>query len=155
MKDLSCRTGLLLGGRSLRDLYTPSVGAPVGRDQESLCRPSGGRGEAGIHPTKWAPARQRTSFWQEMSIRRLVAGDGGVDGAGPGVDAAGEGLGVLEALVAEPHGDVEGAGTVVAEDDYLLIWVEFGVGAGGDLSHGHEERVGKGGGLVLPGLSYV
>jgi hypothetical protein len=31
---------------------------------------------------------------------RLVTGDAGVDGAGPGVDAAGEGLGVGEALVA-------------------------------------------------------
>jgi hypothetical protein len=32
--------------------------------------------------------------------RSLVAGNAGVDGAGPGVDAAGEGLGVGEALVA-------------------------------------------------------
>ena len=31
----------LRGRRSLRDLYTPSVGAPVGRDQRSFCRPSG------------------------------------------------------------------------------------------------------------------
>jgi len=85
----------------------------------------------------------------------LVAGGGGIDGAGPGVYASGEGLGGLEALVAEPHGDVEGAGSVVAEDDYLLIWVEFGVGAAGHLAHGHEEGVGEAGGLVLPGLAYV
>ena len=62
----------------------------------------------------------------------LVAGDGGVDGAGPGVDAAGEGLGVVEALIAEPHGYVEGTGSVVAEDDDGGVGVEFGVGAGGD-----------------------
>lgn len=43
----------------------------------------------------------------------------------------------------------------MAEDDYLLIWIEFRVGAGGDLAHGHEERVGEGGGLVLPWLAYV
>jgi len=86
---------------------------------------------------------------------RLVAGEGGVDGAGPGVDASGEGLDVLEALVAEPHGNAERTCPVVAEDDYLLIWVEFRVGAGGDLAHGHEQRVGEGGGLVLPGLAYV
>jgi hypothetical protein len=85
----------------------------------------------------------------------LVAGEGGVDGAGPGVNASGEGLDVLEALVAEPHGDAERTCPVVAEDDYLLIWIEFRVGAGGDLAHGHEERVGEGGGLVLPGLAYV
>jgi hypothetical protein len=30
----------------------------------------------------------------------LIAGDVGVDGAGPGIDASGEGLGVGEALVA-------------------------------------------------------
>jgi len=30
---LSCRTGLLRGVRPLRGLFTPSVGAPVGRFQ--------------------------------------------------------------------------------------------------------------------------
>jgi hypothetical protein len=29
---MSCRTGALRGQRSLRDVYTPSVGAPVGRE---------------------------------------------------------------------------------------------------------------------------
>jgi hypothetical protein len=29
---LACQPGTLRGWRSLRDLYTPSVGAPVGRD---------------------------------------------------------------------------------------------------------------------------
>ncbi len=43
-KDMSCRTGPLLVGRSLRDLYTPSAGPPVGRHdhdsdhREDLCR---------------------------------------------------------------------------------------------------------------------
>jgi hypothetical protein len=85
----------------------------------------------------------------------LVAGDGGVDGAGPGVDAAGEGLNLLEALVAEPHGDAEGAGSVMAEDDDGGVGVELGVGAGGDFAHGHEQRVGEAGGLELPGLADV
>jgi hypothetical protein len=72
-RDMACRPGPLLVERSLRDLYTPSGGAPDGRDQ-SLCRPSGGRGEAGIHPTEWAlprraPARQRISFAGLMSVR--------------------------------------------------------------------------------------
>ena len=52
-----------------------------------------------------------------------VAGDGGVDDGGPEIDAAGERLGVLEALLAEPHGDVERARAVVAEDDDGLIGV--------------------------------
>jgi hypothetical protein len=85
----------------------------------------------------------------------LVARDRGVDGAGPGIDSSGEGLGVLETLVAEPHSDVQRAGPVVAENDYLLIWIEFGMGAAGDVSHGHKERVGKAGGLELPGFTYV
>ena len=84
-----------------------------------------------------------------------VAGDGGVDGAGPGIDAAGEGLGVIEALVSQPHSDTEGAGSVVAEDDDWGVGVKFGVGAGGDLSHGDEGGVGEVGGLVLPGLANV
>jgi hypothetical protein len=85
----------------------------------------------------------------------LVAGEGGVDGAGPGVDAAGEGLNLLEALVAEPHSDAEGAGSVVAEDDDGGVGVELGVGAGRDFAHGHEQRVGEAGGLELPGLADV
>ena len=90
-----------------------------------------------------------------MMEPRLINRDGGIDDAGPVVDAAGEGLSVLEALVAEPHGDAEGARAVVAEDDNLLIWIEFRVGSGGDLAHGHEERVREAGGLVLPGLPHV
>jgi hypothetical protein len=85
----------------------------------------------------------------------LVAGDGGVDGAGPGVDASGEGLGVVEALVAEPHGYGEGTGAVVAEDDDGGVGVELLVGAGGYLAHGHEESAREVGGLVLPGLADV
>ncbi len=73
-----------------------------------------------------------------------VAGDGGVDGAGPGVDASGEGLGVVEALLAEPHGYGEGALAVVAEDDDGLVGVELGVGAGGDVAHGHWDSADGG-----------
>ena len=98
--------------------------------------------------------------WGTRRCSRLVAegsvaGDGRVDGAGPGVDAAGEGLGLVEALLAQPHGDVEGAGSVVAEDDDVGVGVELLVGAGGDVAHGHEDGVGEVGGLELPGLADV
>jgi hypothetical protein len=86
---------------------------------------------------------------------RSVTGDGGVDGCGPVVDAASEGLRVFEALLPEPHGDVEGARAVVAEDDDGLVGVELLVGAGGDVAHGHEGGAGDGGGLSLPGLADV
>ena len=85
----------------------------------------------------------------------LVAGDGGVDAAGPSVDASGEGLDVVEALIAEPHGYAEGTGSVMAEDDDGGVGVELLVGAGGDFAHGHQERFGQVGGLVFPGLADV
>jgi hypothetical protein len=85
----------------------------------------------------------------------LVAGHGGVDGAGPGVDASGERLGVFEALIAKPHGHAERAGAVVAEDDDGGVGVELLVGARGYFAHGHEESAGQAGGLVLPGLANV
>jgi hypothetical protein len=71
------------------------------------------------------------------------------------VDAAGEGLDVLKALVAEPHGDGEGALSVVAEDYDGLVGIEFLVSAAGDLAHGHEEGIGETGGLELPRLPDV
>lgn len=88
-------------------------------------------------------------------MRVLVAGDGGVYGARPVVYAADEGLGVIKALIAQPHGDGEGAHAVVAEDDDWLIGIKLCVGAGGDLIHGDKGGVGKGGGGKLPVLSDV
>ena len=71
------------------------------------------------------------------------------------VDAAGDGLGLFEALLAEPGGDGEGAGAVVAEDENVPVFVELLVGAGGDFAHGDEGGVGEVGGLILPGLADV
>jgi hypothetical protein len=44
---------------------------------------------------------------------------------------------------------------VVAHDDDGSVGIELSMGAGGDFSHGHEERVREVGGLVLPGFSDV
>jgi hypothetical protein len=44
---------------------------------------------------------------------------------------------------------------VVAEDDDVGVGVEFGVSAGGDVAHGHEERVGETCGLEFPRLADV
>lgn len=90
-----------------------------------------------------------------MESLDLVTGDGGIDDGRPGVDASGEGLDVLETLLAQPHGDVEGAGAVVADDDDGLVGIEFVVDARGDLAHGDEDGVGDTGGLVFPGFAYV
>ena len=43
----------------------------------------------------------------------------------------------------------------MAHDDDGSIGVKLGVGARGDFAHGHEERVGDTGGLVLPGFADV
>jgi hypothetical protein len=101
---------------------------------------------------------ESTSYWvilPMICVELLVARHGGVDGAGPGVYASGEGLGVVEALVAEPHGDAERTGSVVAEDDDGGVGVELLVGARGDFAHGHEEGIGEAGGLVLPWFADV
>ncbi len=71
------------------------------------------------------------------------------------VDAAGEGLGVVEALVAEPHGNRERPGAVMAEDDDGLVGVELGVGAAGDFAHGDEGGAGELGGCEFPGLADI
>jgi len=85
----------------------------------------------------------------------LVAGDGGVDDLGPEVDAARDGLGLGEALLAEPVGDGERAGAVMAHDGDGLIFVELVEGAGGDLVHGDVRGVGDVRGGVFPGLADV
>lgn len=61
-----------------------------------------------------------------MAARRsLVARQGWVDGSRPMIDTSGERLGVLKALIAQPEGDVERAGAVVAVDDDWLVGVEL------------------------------
>src|ERR1700677_3039302 len=113
---MSCRTGPLRVGRPLRGVDTFSCRRDL------------------LGSSRWSGSYFTTGS---------VAGDGGVDAAGPRVDAACEGLDLLKALIAEPHRDAEGTGAVVAENDDGGVGVEFGVGAGGDFAHGHEERVGK------------
>ena len=44
---------------------------------------------------------------------------------------------------------------MVAHDDDRGVGIKFGVGAGGDFTHGHEGGVGDAGSLVFPGFSDV
>jgi len=93
---------------------------------------------------------------QERFVKHyLVAGDGGVDGAGPGIDAAGDGLGLLEALIAEPDGYGERTGAVVAKDEDGGVFIELFEGAGRDFVHGDEGCAFDVGGVVLPLLTDV
>ncbi len=47
-EGLACRPGPLRVGRSLRDGYTPSVGASVGRERDCHCESPGPGGEGGM-----------------------------------------------------------------------------------------------------------
>jgi hypothetical protein len=62
---------------------------------------------------------------------------------------------VFKALVAQPHGDAEGTGAVVAHDDDGLIGIEFLVGSGGDLAHGHQEGILEVGRVEFPGFTDI
>jgi len=50
-------------------------------------------------------------------------------------------LDVLKALIAEPHGDIERTGAVVADNDHGGVGVKLGVSPGGDFAHRHQEGV--------------
>ena len=75
--------------------------------------------------------------------------------AGEGVDAAGDGLGFFEALVAKPGGDGERASAMMAEDEDGRFFVQLFEGASGDFVHGDEGGVGDVGGVVFPLLADV
>lgn len=62
---------------------------------------------------------------------------------------------MVEALVAEPKGDGERALAVMAEDNDGGVGIELGMGAGGDVAHGHEEGGGEVRELELPGFADV
>jgi hypothetical protein len=112
MKLLSCRTGPLLVGRSLRDGYTPSAGPPVGR--EDGCSFVGEGGYAG----------------EDFAFEELEAGSAAGGDVG---DTAGD-AGLLDGSDRVSASDNRG-GVVVAGDG-----VGDGVGAlreGGHLEDAH------------------
>jgi len=67
----------------------------------------------------------------------LVAVDFGVDFVGPGFNAAMDGLGMFETLVAEPDGDVHGSNAMMAKDEEALFGIKFLMSAGRHLAHGY------------------
>lgn len=44
---------------------------------------------------------------------------------------------------------------MMADDDDVGVGIEFGVGAGGDVAHRHQEGIGQVGGLEFPRLADV
>src|ERR1700743_1897434 len=58
---MACRLDPLRVGRSLHDLYIPSAGAPVGRDQNSSCRPTGGPRRSRCTSHEVTPRRAHSS----------------------------------------------------------------------------------------------
>ena len=84
-----------------------------------------------------------------------VAGNGRIDLARPGIDAAGNRLRLIEALLPQPRGDRKRAGTMVAQNQDGRLIVEFRVSAGGDLVHGDKRARLNVSGLMLPGLAHI
>jgi len=80
----------------------------------------------------------------------LVTCDGWVDFSGPGFDASAQRLGVLEPLIAEPCSHVERTLSVVAEDDQMLVRIEFLMGSRRDVTHGDEQAARNAGCLKFP-----
>lgn len=62
---------------------------------------------------------------------------------------------MVEALVAEPHGDRQRPRAVVAKDYDMGVGVEFGMGPRSDFAHGHEQGIPEAGSLKLPWLTNV
>jgi len=87
---------------------------------------------------------------ERAALRTLVSRDAGVDLAGPGVDAAGDRLSLVETLLAQPVRYGERAGTVVAEHEDGRLFIEFLVRAARYLIHGKEGAGFDVRGLVLP-----
>lgn len=112
----------------------------------------GGMGEMRGSPDEAVRCSDRNDTLSHMCS---VAGDGGVNKPGPAVDSAGERLNVVESLIAEPHRDGERPDSVMAEDDDGLVGVELLVGAGRDVAHGHQFRLGEVGGVSLPWFADV
>jgi len=56
----------------------------------------------------------------------------------PGVNSAAQRLRLVESLLAQPIRDAHGAHSVMADDDDVLVWIEFLMSAGGHVSHGYE-----------------
>ena len=90
-----------------------------------------------------------------MSALGAGVRDGGVDFGRPGIDASAQRLRLLEALVAQPGGDVERTLTMMAQDHEALVGVELLVGARGDVAHGHQYTAGNARGLKFPRFAYV
>ena len=100
-------------------------------------------------------ALDRLQLTAAFTTDRSVARNCRVDLEGPGVDAAGDRLRLVEALLAEPVSHRKAARAVVAEDEQVVFRVEFLVGSPGELAHGDEGAAGDAGGGELPEFADV
>jgi len=87
--------------------------------------------------------------------RRLVHRHGSVDQSGPPINAAKQRLRVFEALLAQPMGDIGGADAVMANDDNVVVGIEFAVGAGRDFRHWQGHAASDVRKLKFPRLAHI
>ena len=84
----------------------------------------------------------------------LVAGDGGVDGQGPGVDAAGDVADGVVAVGAEILGHAQAAAAVVAVDQEVFVLGQR-TDVLGNLAHGDVLGAGDAAGFHFGGFAHV
>jgi ABC transport system ATP-binding/permease protein len=90
-----------------------------------------------------------------VNAEPLVSRNFGIDLRRPRVDTAAKGLGVFEALVAQPCRDVERALPMMTQNDQVLVGIELLVRTRGNFSHGHQRAGLDVGGGVLPLLADI
>jgi hypothetical protein len=66
-----------------------------------------------------------------------ISANGRIDLSSPGLNAPAQRLRLLESLIAKPGGDAHRAHSVMAEDDEVLVGIEFLMSACRNIAHGH------------------
>ena len=98
----------------------------------------------------WNPRRsvEKLSPWPRE--RYLVALHGGVNLAGPVLQAAGKRLCPLESLLPHPVRYDQRASAMMADHDDVRVWVKFLMQPGGQVSHWNMQAIGKRAEFYLP-----
>ena len=94
-------------------------------------------------------------FESGQVAERLITRNLRIDFAGPGVNAARDGLRGLKSLLAEPVRDAQGTGSVMAEDEQAVVGIKFLMCARRNIAHGHQQATIDLCGCVLPGFANV
>ena len=95
---------------------------------------------------------RRSGHGAAVSVTRIrsVPKDRRIHFSGPGFDASAQRLRVLESLIAEPGSHIERSLSVVAENDEMLVGIEFLVSTARNVAHRHQQAALDAGCLNIP-----